>query len=119
MSELEAIREIGRYQIVRQIGRGGMARVYLARDPRLRRYVAIKVIAADTHSDEYFRRAFEREAGAIGSLQHPNILPVYDIGEHDGHSYMVMHYVEGGRTLRDVITASRLEPAQAGYTLSQ
>ncbi|MBI3966739.1 MAG: serine/threonine protein kinase, partial [Chloroflexi bacterium] len=117
MGESSDTVEIGRYQIIREIGRGGMAVVYLAHDPRLARQVAIKLIAVHALADEYVRRSFEREAQAIGSLQHPHILPVYDVGEHEGQTYLVMHYVEGGRTLRDLVRSGPVDPREVGRLL--
>ncbi|MBI3966504.1 MAG: protein kinase, partial [Chloroflexi bacterium] len=118
-NEPDSLESVGRYQRIRELGHGGMARVYLARDPRLGRYVALKLVAADVFSDEYFRRSFEREALASGSLHHPNILPVHDVGEHDGRPYLVMYYVEGGRTVKDLINEGPVEPRRAVNVLSQ
>ncbi|MBI3966294.1 MAG: protein kinase, partial [Chloroflexi bacterium] len=108
---------VGRFRLIREIGRGGMAVVYLAEDPRLGRNVAIKLIAGQGLADPYFRLAFEREARAIGSLNHPHILPVYDIGEHEGRLYLVMLYVEGGRTLKDALRDGPLPPAEVARLL--
>ncbi|MBI3966448.1 MAG: serine/threonine protein kinase, partial [Chloroflexi bacterium] len=119
MSEPSPLGTVGRYQIVRELGRGGMAIVYLARDPELRRQVAIKVIAGTGLSNDYFRNAFKREAAAIGSLEHPYILPVYDVGEHQGQLYLVMRYVEGGRTLKEALANGPLPPDEVGRVLEQ
>ncbi len=84
-----------RYQIVKSIGEGGMANVYLAYDTILDRNVAIKVLRGDLASDEKFVRRFQREALAASSLSHPNIVEVYDVGEDNGEYYIVMEYIEG------------------------
>ena len=84
-----------RYQIIKSIGEGGMANVYLARDLILDRNVAIKVLRGDLSSDEKFVRRFRREALSASSLSHPNIVEIYDVGEDDGDYYIVMEYVEG------------------------
>ena len=84
-----------RYQIIKSIGEGGMANVYLAYDTILDRNVAVKVLRGDLSNDEKFVRRFQREALAASSLSHPNIVEVYDVGEDDGEYYIVMEYIEG------------------------
>jgi len=84
-----------RYQIVKSIGEGGMANVYLAYDTILDRNVAIKVLRGDLSNDEKFVRRFQREALAASSLSNPNIVEVYDVGEDNGEYYIVMEYIEG------------------------
>ena len=84
-----------RYQIVKAIGEGGMANVYLAYDTILERYVAVKILRGDLASDEKFVRRFQREALSASSLNHPNIVEVYDVGEDNGIYYIVMEYIEG------------------------
>ena len=84
-----------RYEIIKTIGEGGMANVYLAKDIILDRNVAIKVLRGDLASDEKFVRRFQREALSASSLSHPNIVEIYDVGEDDGDYYIVMEYVEG------------------------
>ena len=84
-----------RYQIVKSIGEGGMANVYLAYDTILDRNVAIKVLRGDLATDEKFVRRFQREALAASSLSNPNIVEVYDVGEDNGEYYIVMEYIEG------------------------
>jgi serine/threonine-protein kinase len=96
----------GRFDVERELGRGGMAQVYLARDRELERPVALKVLAAHLGGDETFRRRFLREARVAGRLSHPNVVQVYDAGESDGRPYIVMEYVPG-RTLAD---CGRLAP---------
>lgn len=84
-----------RYQIVKSIGEGGMANVYLAYDTILERHVAVKVLRGDLATDEKFVRRFQREALSASSLSHPNIVEVYDVGEDNGIYYIVMEYIEG------------------------
>ena len=84
-----------RYQIIKSIGEGGMANVYLAYDTILDRNVAIKVLRGDLANDEKFVRRFQREALAASSLSNPNIVEVYDVGEDNGEYYIVMEYIEG------------------------
>lgn len=91
-----------RYELGGLLGTGGMAEVYLGRDTRLDRDVAIKLLRDELNSDPTFIARFRREAQSAASLNHPNIVAVYDTGEDDGTPYIVMEYVEG-RTLRDVL----------------
>lgn len=91
-----------RYQIIRTIGEGGMANVYLAHDLILDRDVAVKILRGDLADDEKFVRRFQREAIAASSLSHPNIVEMYDVGEDNGKYYIVMEYVEG-KTLKNLI----------------
>ena len=91
-----------RYKVIRMIGEGGMANVYLAYDTILDRNVAIKILRGDLADDEKFVRRFQREAIAASSLSHPNIVEMYDVGEDDGKYFIVMEYVEG-KTLKSLI----------------
>lgn len=91
-----------RYQIIRTIGEGGMANVYLAYDTILDRNVAVKVLRGDLANDEKFVRRFQREAISASSLNHPNIVEMYDVGEDDGKYFIVMEYLEG-QTLKSLI----------------
>ncbi len=91
-----------RYEIVKSIGEGGMANVYLAVDLILDRKVAVKVLRGDLAKDEKFIRRFQREAKSVSDLSHPNIVEVYDVGEEDGEYYIVMEYIEG-KTLKQLI----------------
>ena len=86
---------IGSYEIVGWLGSGGMGEVYRARDPRLGREVAIKVIPESFAADANRVRRFEQEARAAGQLNHPNILAVYDVGIHDGAPYIVSELLAG------------------------
>lgn len=105
----------GRYRLLGPLGEGGMATVYRGRDLRLNRDVAIKILKDDLTKDPTFLKRFEREAQVVASLSHPNIVPVYDVGEEGRSRYIVMEYVPG-RTLRDAIerdgflTANRAVP---------
>jgi serine/threonine protein kinase len=88
--------KFGRYEIKSEIGRGGMATVYHANDPRFERDVAIKVLPREFLHDPQFRARFEREAKMIALLEHPAIVPVYDFGEEEGQPFIVMRYMSGG-----------------------
>ena len=109
---LAAGSRLGPYEILGQIGAGGMGEVYRARDPRLAREVAIKVLPASFSQDPDRLRRFEQEAKAAGVLNHPNITAVYDIGTHGGSPYVVQELLEG-ETLRAVLAGGRLAPRRA------
>ncbi len=105
--------QLGAYTIQSKLGEGGMARVYKGYHARLRREVAIKVILSQIADKEGFKARFEREAQLIASLQHPNIVAVYDFGDIGHITYLVMQYVGGG-TLRDQLRGGHaLDPRQA------
>ncbi len=91
-----------RYQIIRLIGEGGMANVYLAHDIILDRMVAVKILRGDLADDEKFVRRFQREAISSSSLTHPNIVGMYDVGEDNGDYFIVMEYIDG-KTLKSLI----------------
>ena len=91
-----------RYEIIKLIGEGGMANVYLAYDTILERNVAVKVLRGDLADDEKFVRRFQREALSASSLSHPNIVEMYDVGEDNGNFYIVMEYIDG-QTLKQLI----------------
>jgi serine/threonine protein kinase len=109
---------LGAYLIQTKLGEGGMARVYKAYHARLRREVAIKVILSQIAEQADFKVRFEREAQLVASLQHPNIVAVYDFGDYETMTYLVMQYVGGG-TLRDLLRNGRaLDPRTATlYTI--
>ncbi len=109
---LAAGSKLGPYEILGQIGAGGMGEVYRAKDPRLGRDVAIKVLPASFSADGDRLRRFEQEAKAAGLLNHPNITIVYDIGQHDGAPYVVQELLEG-ETLRAELAAGRFSPRKA------
>ncbi|HZC12525.1 MAG TPA: protein kinase, partial [Thermoleophilaceae bacterium] len=92
----------GRYRILRKLGSGGMANVYLAEDEELGRRVAIKILNERYASDDSFNERFRREAKSAAALSHPNIVSIYDRGEGDGRPYIAMEVVEG-RSLKELI----------------
>lgn len=92
---VESGSQLGPYEIISPIGAGGMGEVYRARDKRLDRTIAVKVLAPDLSGNPEYRQRFEREARTVAALSHPHICPVYDIGAHDGLDYLVMEYLEG------------------------
>jgi serine/threonine protein kinase len=109
--------KIGLYEIKSELGRGGMATVYRAYDPRFEREVAVKVLPRELlHADPQFRLRFEREAKIIAQLEHTAIVPVYDVGEADGQPYFVMRYMNGG-SLSNRIKAGVMEVEEAARIL--
>src|SRR5258708_3857858 len=104
---------LGPYEIVAAIGAGGMGEVYRARDTRLDRTVAVKVLSADVAADPDRRARFEREARAIAALSHPHICTIHDVGRHEEIDYLVMEYLDG-ETLAD-----RLAHAKGPVPLEQ
>src|SRR5580698_10530561 len=92
---LAAGTHLGPYEILAAIGAGGMGEVYRARDTRLDRTVAIKILPEGLADDPQFRDRFDREARTISQLDHPNICTLYDVGEQAGTSFLVMQYLEG------------------------
>jgi hypothetical protein len=103
---------LGAYEVVSPLGAGGMGEVYRAKDTRLDRTVAIKVLSGSLSSDPLARERFEREARAISALDHPNICPLYDVGEQDGCAYLVMPCLDG-ETLSSRIARGALPLDQA------
>ena len=100
---LRAGTRLGPYEIVTPIGAGGMGEVYRARDTRLDRTVAIKVLASKVVDDPDRRQRFEREARTIASLNHPNICTLYDIGDHEGQPFIVMEVITGETLQRRLV----------------
>src|SRR5687767_2626854 len=104
--------KLGRYEVVRELGKGAMGVVYLAKDPLIGRLVALKTIRASAHSDDdetkEFQQRFIREAQAAGILNHPAIVTVHDIGNDDttNTSFIAMEYVEGSN-LKEVLAQGR------------
>lgn len=98
---------VGPYQIIEQLGQGGMASVYKAYHAALDRYVALKVLHQAFNEDSTFIGRFQREARVVAKLEHPNIVPVYDYAEHEGRPYLVMKFIEGD-TLKARMTAGPL-----------
>jgi hypothetical protein len=103
---------LGRYEIRSPLGAGGMGEVYLARDPKINRDVAIKVLPAAFSSDSERLRRFEQEAQAAGALNHPNILSIYDVDTHDGMVYVVSELLQG-ETLREKLNGATLSQRRA------
>jgi serine/threonine-protein kinase len=99
------------YRIEALLGRGGMGVVYLAEDLRLKRRVALKLLAPQLAENEGFRERFLRESELAASLDHPNVVPIYEAGESEGALYIAMRYVEGA-DLRTLLAEGRLEPPQ-------
>ena len=110
--------KIGRYEIKSELGRGGMATVYRAYDPRFERDVALKVLPHEMMHDGSFRVRFEREAKTIASLEHAAIVPVYDVGEEDGQPYFVMRLMLGG-SLADIINKGPMSLQQAAKIMDR
>ncbi len=99
-------------EILECLGRGGMGVVYKARQPRLNRLVALKILAREKEQDAQFAERFTREGQALARLSHPNIVTVHDFGETGGHCYLVMEFVDG-LNLRQVLQAGKMKPEQA------
>jgi len=110
---------LGPYQIEAAVGAGGMGEVYKARDTRLDRTVAVKVLPGDLASDPDRRRRFEQEARAVAALSHANIVALYDVGTHDGAPFIVSELLEG-ETLTDALRGGALaiaRPSRLGSRL--
>src|SRR5256712_1217094 len=102
---------LGPYEILAPVGAGGMGEVYKAKDTRLERTVAVKVLPAHLSKSEEIRQRFEREAKTISSLSHPHICALYDVGNQDGIEYLVMEFLEG-ESLADRLLKGPLPPDQ-------
>jgi serine/threonine protein kinase len=98
-------KSLGQYQIIESIGKGGMAEIFRAYQPSVKREVVVKVLSPTLHNDPSFAQQFTQEVDVIAHLQHPHIIPVYDFGQHDEDIYIVMAYIRGG-TLADRIDTS-------------
>lgn len=109
---------LGQYEIIEEIAKGGMATVYRARQASIGRDVAIKVLPAKFTHDESFIERFNREVEVIAQLQHPHILPVYDYGEYENMPYIVMAYIKGG-TLTDRINAGPMQSDEVAKMVHQ
>ena len=107
------------YRLEREVGGGGMGVVWLARDLKLERPVALKLIRPDVAADSGFRERFTREAKLAASLDHAHVLPVYDAGEADGELYLAMRFVEGVDLAALLAAEGRLEAGRAGRLLAQ
>ena len=111
--------QVAGYRVEEQIGQGGMAVVYRAHDERLDRRVALKVLAPGFAADNAFRTRFIRESRAAASVDHPNILPVYDAGDAGGCLFISMRYVQGGDVRALLADGTALPPARAWNIISQ
>src|SRR5215207_8724626 len=109
---LEVGARLGPYEVVAVAGAGGMGEVWKARDTRLNRTVAIKVLPSDLTTDSAARQRFEREARAVAALSHPHICPLFDIGHQDGTDFLVMEYLDG-ETLAARLARGKLPLDQA------
>jgi serine/threonine-protein kinase len=108
--ELAAETKLAGYRIEDLLGRGGMSTVYLAEDTRLRRRVALKVLASELGADERFRERFVRESQVAAGMEHPNIVPIYEAGEAEGRLFIAMRYVRGTDLRRLIAREGRLDP---------
>src|SRR5262245_54398178 len=111
--ELERGAEVAGYRIEALLGCGGMGVVYLAEQLRLKRQVALKLLAPELAANQRFRERFLRESELAASLDHPNIVPIYDAGEAEGRLYIAMRYVEGTDLSMLLAHEGRLEPERA------
>ena len=111
--------QIASYRLGEQVGWGGMAAVYRARDVRLDRWVALKILAPEVTGDESFRQRFAFESKAAAAVDHPNIIPVFDAGESGGVLYIAMRYVGGGDVRTLLHESGRLDVAQVAATIAQ
>ena len=100
-------RTISHYKVLSEVGRGGMGIVYKAEDLKLKRTVALKFLRSDVLEDEEHKARFLREAQAAAALDHPNIVPIYEVGEYSGEHFFSMKLVEGGRSLADWTGSAR------------
>ncbi len=104
-----SVKKIDRYEIDRKLGVGGMAEVFLAQDPYMKRQVAIKLLPYELTTKELYQELFQREAEVIAALEHPCIVPIYDFGQYGNQPYFVMRYMRGG-SLEDRILEAKMEP---------
>src|SRR5262249_25157066 len=104
---------LGPYEVLSLLGAGGMGEVYRARDPRLARDVAIKVLPADLSLDAERMRRFELEAKAVGAVSHPNLLAVFDTGRHEGTPFVVFELLDGATLRTRLLGSKALAAAQA------
>lgn len=103
---------LGNYQVIENLGGGGMGEVYLARDTRLDRKAAVKILPDSLTSNNQTKQRFTQEAKAASALNHPNIITIYEIASHNGHDFIAMEYVEG-ETIRDLLDRGRIETRRA------
>lgn len=112
------VQKIGKYEIISELGQGGMGTVYKARDPLISRLVALKTVNPELVSNPEILQRFYREAQSIGALQHPNIVTVFDLGEFEGHPYIAMEFVEG-ESLQSLIARQAPLPLAAKLKLAE
>jgi serine/threonine protein kinase len=113
-----SVPKIGRYEVEDELGTGGMAVVYRARDPYMQRQVAIKVLAYQLTSDTLYQEYFQREAEVIAALEHPCIVPVFDFGRHGNQPYIVMRYMAGG-SLQDRLDGGGLKARDMAHIVER
>jgi serine/threonine protein kinase len=113
-----SVPKIGRYEVEDELGTGGMAVVYRARDPYMQRQVAIKVLAYQLTSDTLYQEYFQREAEVIAALEHPCIVPVFDFGRHGNQPYIVMRYMAGG-SLQDRLDEGGLKARDMAHIVER
>jgi len=118
-TSLESGEIVGGYRIELLLGRGGMAAVYLAEDGRLKRKVALKVLSPELAADEAFRRRFVDESERLASVDHPNIIPVYEAGQDNGHLFIAMRYVDSTDLKKLIASEGRLSPERAASIVTQ
>ncbi len=111
---LAAGTKLGPYEVLSSIGAGGMGEVYKARDTRLDRTVAIKVLTSGMGPEEELRQRFEREARTISQLSHPHICALYDVGRENGTEYLVMEFLEGESLAQRLTSRLALSPVRIG-----
>ena len=111
--------KVGRYEVIQELGRGGMAVAYLAKDPFMKREVVAKVMMGNLTADPEFARRFEQEAQVIAGLEHPFIVPVYDFGYHEHEPFIVMRYMTGGSAEGLIRQKGTLSPAEAGKIIER
>src|SRR5690349_6815683 len=115
---VSAGQKIGPYEVLSSIGAGGMGEVYRARDTRLGREVALKILPAEFSADPERLKRFEQEARSASALNHPNIITIYDVGTSDSISYLSMELVEG-KSLRAILDEGLLTPKRVVNIASQ
>src|ERR1044072_6470462 len=110
---------LGEFQVIRQLGKGGMGVVYLVRDERLGRQVALKVIAPDLANDREFQERFEAEARSAAAIEHPHAVPIYSAGSFDGNLFIAMRYIEGTDLREALAKSGPLTPVVAAAVVSE
>ena len=119
MRQLAPGDEIGGYQIESIAGRGGMGLVYRASQRRPERTVALKVVVPELAADPAFRARFDHESNVAAQIEHPNVIPVYEVGEEDGLLYITMRFVQGVDLGGVLAESGRLEPGRATRLVAQ